>query len=106
MLAKQLQIYLKDPSLSSTQIANKGWKILWPYELIQRHKLYQYGLKRLMSFDEKMLRSFFLNFFQLPTKDWAGFLTNTLPLPKLIYVMMKMFLNSPLNIKLGMLKIN
>jgi len=106
MLAKQLKIYLQDPSLSSIQLAQKGWKILWPYELIQRHKLYQYGLKRLMSFDEKMLRSFFLNFFQLSTKDWAGFLTNTLPLPKLIYVMMKMFLKSPLNIKLGMLKIN
>ena len=106
MLAKQLKIYLKDPSLSSVQLAEKGWKILWPNELIQRHKLYQYGLKRLMSFDEKMLRSFFLNFFQLSTNEWAGFLTNTLPLPKLIYVMTKMFLKSPLNIKLGMLKIN
>jgi len=106
MLAKQLKIYLQDPSLSSVQLAQKGWKILWPNELIQRHKLYQYGLKRLMSFDEKMLRSFFLNFFQLSTNEWAGFLTNTLPLPKLIYVMTKMFLKSPLNIKLGMLKIN
>jgi len=106
MLAKQLNIYLQDPSLTSVQLAQKGWKILWPNELIQRHKLYQYGLKRLMSFDEKMLRSFFLNFFQLSTNEWAGFLTNTLPLPKLIYVMTKMFLKSPLNIKLGMLKIN
>ena len=106
MLARQLNIYLKDPSLSSIELAQKGWKILWPNELIQRHKLYQYGLNRLMSFDEKMLRSFFLNFFQLSTKEWAGFLTNTLPLPKLIYVMTKMFVKSPLNIKLGMLKIN
>ena len=106
MLAKQLKIYLQDPSLTSVQLAQKGWKILWPNELIQRHKLYQYGLKRLMSFDEKMLRSFFLNFFQLSTNEWAGFLTNTLPLPKLIYVMSKMFIKSPLNIKLGMLKIN
>jgi len=106
MLAKQLNVYLKDPSLTSVQLAQKGWKILWSNELIQRHKLYQYGLKRLMSFDEKMLRSFFLNFFQLSTKEWAGFLTNTLPLPKLIYVMTKMFVKSPLNIKLGMLKIN
>ena len=106
MLAKQLNIYLQDPSLTSIQLAQKGWKILWPNELIQRHKLYQYGLKRLMSFDEKMLRSFFLNFFQLSTEEWAGFLTNTLPLPKLIYVMTKMFIKSPLNIKLGMLKIN
>ncbi len=106
MLAKQLSILLKDPSLTSVQLAQKGWKILWPNELIQRHKLYQYGLKRLMSFDEKMLRSFFLNFFQLSTNEWAGFLTNTLPLPKLIYVMTKMFVKSPLDIKLGMLKIN
>ena len=106
MLAKQLNIYLQDPSLTSVQIAQKGWKILWPNELIQRHKLYQYGLRRLMSFDEEMLRSFFLNFFQLSTNEWSGFLTNTLPLPKLIYVMSKMFVKSPLNIKLGMLKIN
>tara|TARA_Y100000589_G_C27177999_1_gene639586 strand:+ start:49 stop:1269 length:1221 start_codon:yes stop_codon:yes gene_type:complete len=106
LLAKKLSIYLGNPNLSSVELAKKGWDILWPYELTQRHKLYQYGLKRLMSFDEKMLRSFFLNFFQLSTKEWSGFLTNTLPLPKLIFVMSKMFLKSPLNIKLGMLKIN
>jgi len=106
LLAKKLKIYLKDPELSSIELARKGWDVLWPSELIQRHKLYQYGLKRLMSFDEKMLRSFFLNFFQLSTKEWSGFLTNTLPLPKLIFVMCKMFIKSPLKIKLGMLKIN
>tara|TARA_B100000073_G_scaffold343849_1_gene349486 strand:- start:269 stop:1486 length:1218 start_codon:yes stop_codon:yes gene_type:complete len=105
MFAKKLKIYLQDPQLSSIDLAQKGWNILWPYELTQRHKLYQYGLKRLMSFDEKMLRSFFNNFFQLSTDEWSGFLTNTLPLPKLIYVMSKMFINSPLKIKLGMLKI-
>ena len=105
LLAKKLKIYLKNPDLSSIELARKGWDILWPSELIQRHKLYQYGLKRLMSFDEKMLRSFFLNFFQLSTKEWSGFLTNTLPLPKLIFVMSKMFIKSPLKIKLGMLKI-
>ena len=106
LLAKKLKIYLRNPNLSSIQLARKGWDVLWPTELIQRHKLYQYGLKRLMSFNEKMLRSFFLNFFQLSTKEWSGFLTNTLPLPKLIFVMSKMFIKSPLRIKLGMLKIN
>ena len=105
LLAHKLKIYLENQELSSIQLARKGWDILWPSELIQRHKLYQYGLKRLMSFDERMLRSFFLNFFQLSTKEWAGFLTNTLPLPKLIFVMSKMFIKSPLKIKLGMLKI-
>ena len=106
LLAKKLKFYLKNPNLSSIELARKGWDILWPSELIKRHKLYQYGLKRLMSFNEKMLRSFFLNFFQLSTKEWSGFLTNTLPLPKLIFVMSKMFIKSPLRIKLGMLKIN
>jgi len=106
LLAEKLALFLKEPNLSSLELATKGWSILWPYELTQRHKLYQYGLKRLMSFDESKLRSFFSNFFKLSTKEWVGFLTNTLPLPKLIYVMSKMFINSPLKIKLGMLNIN
>jgi len=106
LLAEKLAIFLKEPNLSSRELASKGWDILWPYELTQRHKLYQYGLRRLMSFDESRLRSFFSNFFRLSTKEWVGFLTNTLPLPKLIYVMSKMFINSPLKVKLGMLKLN
>ena len=105
-LAEKLAIFLKEPNLSSQELATKGWDVLWPYELTQRHKLYQYGLRRLMSFDESRLRSFFSNFFRLSTKEWVGFLTNTLPLPKLIYVMSKMFINSPLKVKLGMLKLN
>ena len=105
LLAKKLATFLKEPNSSSLELATKGWSVLWPYELTQRHKLYQYGLNRLMSFDESRLRSFFSNFFKLSTKEWVGFLTNTLPLPKLIYVMSKMFINSPLKVKLGMLKI-
>jgi len=106
LLAEKLAIYLKEPNQSSIELASKGWEVLWPNELTQRHKLYQYGLQRLMRFDEGKLRSFFSSFFKLSTKEWVGFLTNTLPLPKLIYVMSKMFINSPLKIKLGMLNIN
>ena len=106
LLAEKLAIFLKEPDVSSLELATKGWEVLWPYELTQRHKLYQYGLQRLMSFDESRLRSFFSNFFRLSTNEWVGFLTNTLPLPKLIYVMSKMFINSPLKVKLGMLKLN
>ncbi len=106
LLAEKLAIYLKEPNQSSIELASKGWEVLWPNELTQRHKLYQYGLQRLMRFDEGKLRSFFSSFFKLSTKEWVGFLTNTLPLPKLIYVMSKMFINSPLKVKLGMLNIN
>jgi len=106
LLAKKLATFLKDTDLSSLELATKGWDVLWPFELTQRHRLYQYGLKRLMSFEESKLRSFFSNFFRLSTKEWVGFLTNTLPLPTLIYVMSKMFINSPLKVKLGMLNLN
>ncbi len=106
LLAEKLAYFLKEPNQSSIELASKGWAVLWPYELTQRHKLYQYGLQRLMRFDESKLRCFFSNFFKLSTKEWVGFLTNTLPLPKLIYVMSKMFIKSPLKVKLGMLNIN
>ena len=105
LLAEKLAIFLKEQNYSSLELASRGWSVLWPYELTQRHKLYQYGLQRLMSFDESRLRCFFSNFFKLSTKEWVGFLTNTLPLPKLVYVMSKMFINSPLKVKLGMLNI-
>ena len=106
LLAEKLSVFLRNPNLSSRELATRGWNTLWPYELTRRHKLYQYGLQRLMSFEESRLRSFFSNFFKLSTQEWVGFLTNTLPLPKLIYVMSKMFINSPLRVKLGMLNLN
>ena len=103
-LAKQLANAISlQPALDSASLAKKGWTVLWTPELVQRHRVYQFGLKRLMSFDEALLRSFFNSFFRLPTKDWSGFLANTLPLPKLLVVMLKLFSISPLKVKLGMI---
>ncbi len=98
-LAKSIAV---NPPLDSARLAKEGWAELWPMELIQRHRLYQFGLKRLMSFDETLLRSFFKTFFKLPIEDWSGFLANTLPLPKLIVVMLRLFTISPTKVKLGM----
>ncbi len=103
-LARKLSELLSiEPSLNSSELAKEGWKVLWPIELIQRHRLYQFGLKRLMSFDEELLRTFFATFFKLPREDWSRFLANTLPFPELILVMLKLFYISPLKIKLGMI---
>ncbi len=102
--AKQLSELLSiKPHLDSSELAKRGWKTLWSKELIQRHRLYQFGLKRLMSFDEALLRSFFATFFKLPKEDWSKFMANTLPLPQLILVMFKLFIISPLKVKLGMI---
>ena len=103
-LAKQLALAMeREPSLDSELLAKEGWNVLWSPELVQRHRLYQFGLKRLMSFDEERLRIFFATFFCLPRKDWSGFLANTLPLHQLVIVMMRLFWISPWKIRIGMI---
>ena len=105
-LAKEIAKAIKKaPLLSTSQIAKRGWQTLWTIELVQRHRLYQFGLQRLMSFNESLLRSFFDTFFKLPTKDWYGYLTNTLPLPRLFIVMLKLFYIAPSSVRLGMIGI-
>ncbi len=105
-LAEKLSEFMSiEPALDSAKLAKKSWNVLWNAELVQRHRLYQFGLKRLMSFDEALLRSFFATFFRLPKEDWSRFLANTLPLPKLILVMLRLFTISPLKVKLGMIGI-
>ena len=103
-LAKEIaKVIKKYPHIPTSQIARRGWKTLWTTELIQRHRLYQFGLQRLMSFDESLLRAFFETFFKLPKKDWYGYLTNTLPLPRLFIVMLKLFSIAPSKVRLGMI---
>ena len=101
-LAKSIKL---TPLLSTSQIAKRGWKTLWNPELVQRHRLYHFGLQRLMSFDESLLRNFFETFFKLPKYDWYGYLTNTLPLPRLFIVMLKLFSIAPFKVRLGMIGI-
>ncbi len=103
-LGEQLALAMSiKPNLDSSALAQKGWEVLWSKELVQRHRLYQFGLSRLMSFKEDELRDFFATFFRLPTKDWSRFLANTLPLPKLILVMLKLFWIAPWKIRRGMI---
>ncbi len=99
-LAKAIDI---EPPLSSSQLAKKGWDVLWTPELVQRHRLYQFGLGRLMTFDEQNLRKFFDTFFKLPREEWSGFLANTLPLHKLLIVMLRLFYISPWKVRQGMI---
>ena len=67
-----------------------------------RHQLYQFGLGRLMGFNEALLRTHFATFFALPREEWFGFLTNTLPLPRLMGVMLRLFAMSPWELRRGL----
>ncbi len=101
-LADALTSALADTSLGSADLARRGWQTLWPTELVLRHQLHQFGLGRLMGFNESLLRTHFATFFSLPRGDWFGFLTNTLPLPRLMAVMLRLFALSPWELRRGL----
>ena len=103
-LAKTIAQVMEDKSTSPAIIAKKGWLTLWPPELRRKQALYQFGLEKLMRFKESQLRDFFKSFFELPRDKWYGFLTNTITLEELIKSMWKMFLNSPWNVRLGLIE--
>jgi lycopene beta-cyclase len=55
-----------------------------------------------MGFNEALLRTHFATFFSLPQEEWFGFLTNTLPLPRLMAVMLRLFALSPWPLRRGL----
>ena len=75
-LAQALAAALANPSLGSAALAQRGWQALWPIELVLRHQLYQFGLGRLMGFNEALLRTHFATFFPA-AGGVVWFLTNT-----------------------------
>ena len=101
-LAQAIAEAVANPSLGSAALAQRGWQALWPIELVLRHQLYQFGLGRLMGFNESLLRTHFATFFALPREEWFGFLTNTLPLPRLMGVMLRLFALSPWELRRGL----
>ncbi len=103
-LAKAIAIAMQDEKASPEMIAREGWKTLWPKDLRRKQALYQFGLEKLMRFEESQLREFFKGFFNLPNEQWYGFLTNTLSLSELVKAMWTMFLSSPWNVRWGLME--
>ena len=101
-LAQALAAALNNQTLGSEALAQRGWQALWPVELVLRHQLHQFGLGRLMGFNEALLRTHFATFFSLPQEEWFGFLTNTLPLPRLMAVMLRLFALSSWELRRGL----
>ena len=103
LVAKAISTAMLDKKLSTYHIARKGWESLWPKELIRKKSIYQFGLEKLMRFDEKLLREFFGSFFKLPKTQWYGFLTDTLSLREIVYAMCIMFIRAPWSVKKGLM---
>jgi hypothetical protein len=89
---------------SVAALAAAGWRALWPAELRRKHALYSFGLEKLMRFREDQLRNFFATFFALPDPIWYGFLTNTLPLPELLWAMLRLFVLAPWDVRWGLMR--
>jgi lycopene cyclase-like protein len=102
-VAQAVAAALADPQASSAAVAACGWRALWPRELRRKHALYQFGLEKLMRFQEAQLRAFFATFFALPDPLWIGFLANTLTLPQLLLAMLQLFVRAPWSVRWGLI---
>ena len=91
--------------LSPAELAAMGWEALWPLEMRRKHALYQFGLEKLMRFQEDQLRAFFRTFFGLPAHAWYGFLSNTLSLSALIAAMVQLFLKASWGVRLELIRL-
>ncbi len=92
-----------EPAADSLQLAQAGWRALWPLELRRKHALYQFGLEKLMRFSEPQLRAHFATFFALPEAQWTGFLANTVSVPELVAAMLRLFATAPWSVKAGLM---
>ena len=104
VVAKAISKAMLNKSASPEEIAAKGWRALWPKELIRKKALYTFGLEKLMRFKEPQLRDFFSEFFKQPNGEWYGFLTNTLSLTQLINSMWKMYKSAPWSVKWSLME--
>ncbi len=102
-VAQNIALAISNENATSAEIASKGWNAIWPKELRRKQALYQFGIEKLMRFNEPQLRSFFKGFFGLSKQEWYGFLTNTLTLKELVQAMVTMFVNAPWSVRIGLM---
>ncbi|MFN6339478.1 MAG: lycopene beta cyclase [Cyanobacteriota bacterium] len=84
-------------------LAEAAWAGLWSGELRWNHAFFRFGLEKLMRFDEARLRHHFHTFFQLPTPQWTGFLTNTLAPRELLLAMARLYGLAPWDVRWGLM---
>lgn len=102
-LADAIAAGLREPGCDASQLSRLAWTALWPLELQRKQALYRFGLEKLMRFSEPQLRDHFKTFFNLPLDQWYGFLTNTLTLKELVSAMLRLFVQAPWTVKLGLM---
>jgi len=91
--------------LAGEALAAAAWEGLWSPQLRWKHAFFRFGLEKLMRFEEARLRHHFHTFFQLPTAQWTGFLTNTLPPRELLIAMVGLYSRAPWDVRWGLMRL-
>jgi lycopene cyclase-like protein len=89
--------------LEGQALAAAAWAGLWSPALRWKHAFFRFGLEKLMRFDEARLRHHFATFFQLPSEQWTGFLTNTLEPAELLGAMAGLYGRAPWDVRWGLM---
>ncbi len=103
-LAIAIATAIQSETASPYEIAQAGWKGLWPDDCLRKYYLYRFGLEKLMRFDEAQLNHFFETFFALKTSQWSGFLSDRLTTIELIGAMLNLFAKSPNDVRWGLMQ--
>jgi lycopene beta-cyclase len=98
-LVRAIAQALNQAESTPEQLAKSGWQALWSPARLRKNHLYRFGLRNLMSWDNRQLQRFFATFFSLKTSHWSDFLADTLSLPELVGVMLLLFRQAPNDIR-------
>jgi len=103
-VANTLMQAFENPELSTLELAQRGWEVLWPRWRRQQYHLLTYGMETLLTYDGPLLREHFKNFFALPQHHWQPFYEGCADTRSLAQSMLTMFARAPLKLQLALAK--
>lgn len=93
-IASAIASQLDRPNLDLDKAALQVWKSLWSDDRVKARRLETYGLERVLTMDQRDVRSFFDSFFRLSPKIAASYLGGEAGSAEMASVMWKVFRNA------------
>ena len=93
-IAAAIAAQLRSPGVDLDRACREIWKSLWSDDRVKARRLENYGLERVLSMNQRDLRSFFDSFFQLSPQVAATYLGGEAGSAEMAAVMWKVFRNA------------
>ena len=93
-VAEAIVEHLDTSNVDLDMVAQRIWKTLWSDDRVKARRLESYGLERVLTMDQRELRSFFDSFFQLGPAIAASYLGGEAGSAEMASVMWKVFRNA------------